>query len=119
MAERGLAMGRHRVRTLMKLNGLRPVWRRKFVRTTDSKHTMAVSPNVLNRQSEQAWPNQVWVCDITYFRGSAGLALAQDCGLDYSQCYACGAGLCSFADGYCSKKSSTRADCSLRQGHAT
>ena len=49
MAERGLAMGRHRVRILMRLNGLRPVWRRKFVHTTDSKHTMAVSRNVLNR----------------------------------------------------------------------
>ena len=57
MAERGIAMGRHRVRTLMRLNSLRPVWRRKFVHTTDSKHVMAVSPNVLNRQFEQALPN--------------------------------------------------------------
>jgi len=72
MAERGLAMGRHRVRTLMRLNGLRPVWRRKFVHTTDSKHTMAVSPNVLNRQFEQALPNQVWVADITYIRTKSG-----------------------------------------------
>ena len=61
-------MGRHRARTLMLLNGLRPVWRRKFVHTTDSKHTMAVSPNVLNRRFEQAFPNQAWVCDITYIR---------------------------------------------------
>ena len=67
MAERGLAMGRHRVRTLMRLNGLRPVWRRKFVHTTDSKHTMAVSSNVLNRQFAQALPNQAWVCDITLY----------------------------------------------------
>ena len=68
MTERGLAMGRHRVRTLMRLNGIGPVWRREFVHTTDSKHTMAVSTNVLNRQSAQALPNQVWVCDITYIR---------------------------------------------------
>ena len=47
--ERGLAMGRHRVRILMQINGLRPVWRRKFAHTTDSKHTMAVSDNALNR----------------------------------------------------------------------
>ena len=72
MAERGQPMGRHRVRTLMRLNSLRPIWRRKFVHTTDSKHTMAVSPNVLNRQFEQAWPNQVWVCDITYIRTRSG-----------------------------------------------
>ena len=68
MAERGLAVGRHRVRTLMRLNGLRPVWRRKFVHTPDSKHKMAVSSNVLNRQFAQALPNQAWVCDITYIR---------------------------------------------------
>ena len=72
MAERGLTMGRHRVRTLMRANGLRPVWRRKFVHTTHSKHTMAVSPNVLNRQFEQALPNQVWVADITYIRTRSG-----------------------------------------------
>ena len=72
MAERGLAMGRHRVRTLMRLNGLRPVWRRKFVQTTDSKHTMSVSPNVLNRRFEQDLPNQVWVCDITYIHTRSG-----------------------------------------------
>ena len=72
MAERGLVLGRHRVRTLMRLNGLRPVWRRKFVHTTDRKHTMAVSANVLNRQFEQALPNEVWVCDITYIRTKSG-----------------------------------------------
>ena len=72
MAERGLTMGRHRIRTLMRINGLRPVWRRKFVHTTHSKHTMAVSPNVLNRQFEQALPNQVWVADITYIRTKSG-----------------------------------------------
>ena len=72
MAERGLTIGRHRVRTLMRVNGLRPVWRRKFVHTTHSKHTMAVSPNVLNRQFEQALPNRVWVADITYIRTRSG-----------------------------------------------
>ena len=72
MAERGLVMGRHRVRALMRLNGLRPVWGAKFVHTTDSKHALAVSPNVLNRQFEQAMPNQVWVADITYIRTRSG-----------------------------------------------
>ena len=72
MAERGMTMGRHRVRTLMRLNGLRPVWRRKLIHTTDSKHGLAVSPNVLNRQFEQALANQVWVADITYIRTRSG-----------------------------------------------
>ena len=70
--ERGLAMGRHRVRTLLQINGLRPVWQRKFAHTTDSKHTMAVSDNVLHRQFEQVLLNQAWVCDITYIRTRGG-----------------------------------------------
>ncbi len=72
MAGRGQPIGRHRVRTLMRLNGLRPVWSAKFVHTTDSKHGLAVSPNVLNRQFEQALPNQAWVADITYIRTRSG-----------------------------------------------
>ena len=72
MAERGLTMGRHRVRTLMRLNGMRPVWRRKIVHTTDSKHMVAVSSNVLNRQFEQALRNQVWVSGSTHIRTRSG-----------------------------------------------
>jgi len=72
MTKRGIAMGRYRVRALMRLSGLRPVWRRKFVYTTDSKHGLAVSANVLNRQFEQELPNQAWVCDITDIRTRSG-----------------------------------------------
>ena len=56
----------------MHLDGLRPVWQRKFVLTTDSKHGLAVSAHVLNRQFEQALPNSVWVCDITCIRTRGG-----------------------------------------------
>ena len=69
---RGVTMGRHRVRSLMRANALRSVWKRKFVHTTDSKHAMAVSPNVLARQFDRASPNQAWVCDITYLRTRSG-----------------------------------------------
>jgi len=65
-------MGRYKVRRLMRLNGLHPVWKRKFVHTTDSKHTMPVSPNVLARQFEKPLPNQAWVSDITYIRTRSG-----------------------------------------------
>ena len=65
-------MGRHRVRSLMRANALRSVWRRKFVHTTDSKHAMPVSPNVLARQFDTPLPNQAWVCDITYIRTRSG-----------------------------------------------
>jgi putative transposase len=72
LATQGLAVGRHRIRSLMKKLQLRPVWKRKFVNTTNSKHDLPVSPNVLNRQFEVAGPNQAWVCDITYIRTRRG-----------------------------------------------
>ena len=68
----GVTMGRHKVRTLMRANGLRSVWRRKFVHTTDSRHTMPVSGNMLARQFDKPLPNQAWVSDITYLRTRSG-----------------------------------------------
>ena len=56
----------------MRADKLHPVSRRKFVHTTDSKHTMAVSSNVLARQFDKSLPNQAWVCDITYIRMRSG-----------------------------------------------
>jgi putative transposase len=60
------------IRLCSQPQGLRPVWRCKFVHTADRKHGLAVSPNVLSRQFEQALPNQVWVADITYIRTRSG-----------------------------------------------
>ena len=72
LQKQGVTMGRHRVRTLMRANGLRPVWKRKFVHTTDSRHGLPVAPNVLARQFEQPCLNRAWVCDITYIRTRSG-----------------------------------------------
>lgn len=72
LADKGISIGRYRIRCLMKKHGLRPVWKRKFVNTTDSKHGLPVSPNVLARQFDVAGPNQAWVCDITYIRTRCG-----------------------------------------------
>lgn len=68
----GIAIGRYRVRSLMKRHGLRPVWRRKFVNTTNSKHLLPITPNILDRQFDVGQPNQAWVCDITYIRTRSG-----------------------------------------------
>ena len=49
--------------------------------TTDSKHTLPVSANVLDRQFNRARPNQAWVSDITYIdteQGFGYLALVTD-----------------------------------------
>ena len=40
--------------------------------TTDSRHTMPVSPNVLARRFDQPLPNQAWASDITYIRTRSG-----------------------------------------------
>jgi len=72
LASRGVTVGRYRVRRLMHQHGLRTTWKRKFVHTTDSKHALPFSPNVLNRQFNPALPNQAWVADITYIRTRSG-----------------------------------------------
>ena len=56
----------------MRQHGLHPVWKRKFVHTTDSKHALPISPNVLNRQFDPTEPNQALVADITYIRTRGG-----------------------------------------------
>jgi transposase InsO family protein len=65
-------MGRYRVRRLMREHALRPVWKRKFVNTTDSRHGLPVFDNILDRQFRPEQPNKVWVADITYIRTHAG-----------------------------------------------
>lgn len=72
LRERGLTLGRHRVRRLMREKGLRPVWRRQSVHTTDSGHGEPVFENVLARQFGQDAPNRAWVSDITYIRTDSG-----------------------------------------------
>ena len=72
MASRGVVIGIYRLRRLMRQHGLRCAWRRKFVHTTDSKHALPISPNVLNRQFNPIAPNEAWVADITYIRTRSG-----------------------------------------------
>ncbi|SEJ32818.1 Integrase core domain-containing protein [Nitrosomonas eutropha] len=72
LAQRGVPVGRFRVRRLMRENGLCPIWKRKFINTTDSKHDYPVAPNLLDRQFNVAQPNQAWVSDITYIRTRQG-----------------------------------------------
>lgn len=72
LANSGLTIGRYKVRRLMRQEALKPVWKRKFVHTTDSKHALPVAPNVLARQFNPAAPNLAYGSDITYIRTGAG-----------------------------------------------
>ena len=77
MQNQGIQIGRYQVRSLMRKAALKPVWKRKFIHTTDSKHGLPVAANVLNRQFNPVAPNLAYVCDITYIRtGSGWLYLA-------------------------------------------
>ena len=72
LANDGLQVGRYKVRHLMQQARLKPVWKRKFVHTTNSKHALPVAPNVLARQFNPAAPNKAYASDITYIRTGVG-----------------------------------------------
>jgi transposase InsO family protein len=72
LANGGLLVGRYKMRRLMQQASLKPVWKRKFVHTTDSKHAPPIAPNVLAGQFNPAAPNLAYVSDITYIRTGAG-----------------------------------------------
>jgi transposase InsO family protein len=77
MANQGFLIGRYKVRRLMRQAGLKPVWKRKFIHTTNSKHNLPVAANILNRQFNPVAPDKVYVTDITHIRtGSGWLYLA-------------------------------------------
>jgi len=68
----GARCGKHKAGTLMKLAGVEAKQRKKFKATTDSKHTMPVAPNLLERQFAVQTRDLVWVGDITYIWTTEG-----------------------------------------------
>ena len=65
----GEQVGKKRVARLMREDGLVARRRRRFVRTTDSRHSHPIAANLLDRQfgvEQVAGPNRVWVSDLTY-----------------------------------------------------
>ncbi|MFQ5543821.1 MAG: IS3 family transposase [Nitrospiria bacterium] len=62
----GTPCGRYRAQTLMNLAGVSVRRRKKFKVTTDSKHSLPIAPNLLDRNFKVATPDRVWVSDITY-----------------------------------------------------
>jgi transposase InsO family protein len=72
LQELGFEVGHRRVGRLMHQNGIRAIRTRKFKVTTDSNHSFAVAPNLLNRNFSATAPNQKWAGDITYIWTSEG-----------------------------------------------
>ncbi len=68
----GFPCNRKTVATLMHQSGIAPIRRRKFKSTTDSRHHLPVSKNLLNREFSGGELHQVWMSDITYVETKQG-----------------------------------------------
>ena len=69
----GIRVGKQRVQRLMQKHGIQARGKQRFrVVTTDSKHGLAIAPNVLDRKFSVGAPNQVWVGDLTYIPTAEG-----------------------------------------------
>ena len=65
-------VSRKRVAKIMQAAGMQARKRKKYVATTDSKHSYPIVPNILNRGFVVERLGQVWVSDITYVRTQNG-----------------------------------------------
>jgi putative transposase len=69
----GVRVGKQRVQRLMQQHGIRARGKRRFrITTTDSRHSLPIAPNLLNRNFTAAAPNQAWTGDITYIPTGEG-----------------------------------------------
>jgi transposase InsO family protein len=64
---RGFVINHKRVLRLMRQDNLLCLRRKRFVATTDSRHSLPVYPN-LARDIKPSRINQLWVADLTYIR---------------------------------------------------
>lgn len=66
LKQKGFAINRKKVARLMRQQGIQAVKRKRFCKTTDSKHGLAIAPNVLGRDFAIGQVNHRWTGDITY-----------------------------------------------------
>ncbi len=71
LVEMGISIGRDRLFALLGKHGLLIERKRRWVKTTDSRHGMGVWPNRI-RHIVPTMANQVWVSDLTYIRTAEG-----------------------------------------------
>jgi len=70
---RGFGVSKRTVARLMQEKGLRPPrGRRRVSITTDSRHSHATAPNLLEQKFDVALPDTVWLADISYIPTNEG-----------------------------------------------
>lgn len=72
LTAQGETASRSRVARLMRKAGIASQLRRKWVTTTDSKHSLPIGENLLDRDFNPARLARVWVSDITYIASRHG-----------------------------------------------
>lgn len=72
LRQQGEIVSAERVRKSLQRQRLRPVYRRPVVVTTDSRHSLPVAPNMLDRRFDGWQADQAWVADITYVSTGEG-----------------------------------------------
>jgi transposase InsO family protein len=73
LLERGIEVSLNTVAKWMREIGVKVKTKKKFVRTTDSKHQLSVAENLLNQDFQQvSRKNEVWLSDITYIKTKEG-----------------------------------------------
>jgi putative transposase len=65
-------VGRRRVADIMRENGWKSRVVKKYKATTNSKHSLPVADNILNRDFATERPNEKWLSDITYISTDEG-----------------------------------------------
>lgn len=73
LAKCGQKAGRYKVSKTLRQYGLKAIQPRSFVpKTTNSRHTYKISPNLLLDRNKPRKPNEIWVGDITFIPLSGG-----------------------------------------------
>jgi putative transposase len=58
LKDRGIAVGKERVRKLIQDNGIRSKTKRRFRVTNDSKHDLPIAPNIVDRNFTATAPDK-------------------------------------------------------------
>jgi putative transposase len=66
LQDEGFNVGRRRTARLMRENGLNARPKRRFKRTTDSRHAFLIARNLIGQDFSAERPRQKWAADISY-----------------------------------------------------